>query len=199
MNDFQVVQEIPIVWELKIAHLEEDVFVLAIDVKTRRKASYYLMNVALVMFVIISLVLCSWAVHPGDIQARHNVDYMLLLTAVAYKLVLCSTLPPVSYVTIMDVYIMFGFFFLTLVIIVHTMLPFSHTQLVDNSPLTMPSQFNSEEESLIEADKICFRVFAGTWGAWNIIYFVYMYVHGQERQEDQGTGGRYARCKREQL
>merc|ERR1719316_527668 len=52
------------------------------------------------MFLICSFSFCAWSCHPADMGSRHGVDFNLILTAVAFKLVLTSMLPPVSYVTL---------------------------------------------------------------------------------------------------
>lgn len=179
LNDFQVIDEIPITFDMAVLHTEEDVCYLSADVKTSRKATYYMVNVAFVMLVIVSLSLTAWAVHPGDVNARHSVEFSLILTAVAFKLVLTSLLPPVSYVTLMDVYILFGFFFLSVVVIVQSMLPYQVLWLKDNSPLTLPPNSLDTEADLLEVDALAFRIFGGVWLGFNVLYFSVLCLHGR--------------------
>merc|ERR1719237_1677524 len=101
-----------------------------------RKAFYYVLNVACVMLLISSFALCAWAKHPADISGRHDVDFSLVLTAVAFKLVLTSMLPPVSYMTVLDTYVACSFLFLTTVTIAHPSLPYFFLDASALSPIT---------------------------------------------------------------
>jgi len=174
MNDFTLLAERPFTFKLFDAKtLLKTASQLNISLRVQRKASYYLINVALVMLLICSFSFCAWAVHPADVDSRHGVDFNLILTAVAFKLVLTSMLPPVSYVTLLDMYVMSCFLFLTLVTVCHSVLPLQFYSLDENSPLTFPPMSNEREVDLIEADKISFYVAAIAWSAFNVFSFVY--------------------------
>merc|ERR1719401_1670746 len=84
---------------------------LQMNIQVGRSSRFYQVNVLLIMLVLCSLVLCAWETHPADISARHDVDFNLILTIVAFKLILVSMLPPVSYVTLLDIYVLVGFFY----------------------------------------------------------------------------------------
>merc|ERR1712216_733690 len=99
-----------------------------------------MMNVTLFLFIICSFALCAWAEHPADMNARHDVDFALVLTTVTFKLMLNDMLPRISYVTNLDLYVMAGFCFLTLATISHSMLPLFFAQHTDMSPLTFPPE-----------------------------------------------------------
>jgi len=181
LNDFSLVNEIPITFQLTTTKSNVESSCLNVDVKIARQATYYYINVALVMLIIVSFTLTAWATHPADIAGRQGVDFTLLLTAVAYKLVLASMLPNVSYMTLLDKYVMAGFLFLTAVSTVHTLLPFRTIGLLEMSSLTRPpSQLGDGhlEQALIDDDKLAFYVFLSIWVAFNVSFFLGLLLHG---------------------
>jgi hypothetical protein len=174
MNDFTLLADRPFTFKLFDAKMFlKTASQLNISLRVQRKASYYLINVALVMLLICSFSFCAWSCHPADVGGRHEVDFNLILTAVAFKLVLTSMLPPVSYVTLLDMYVMSCFLFLTSVTVCHSVLPLRFYSLDENSPLTYPPMSNEREIDLIEADKISFYVAAIAWSAFNVFSLVY--------------------------
>lgn len=68
---------------------------LALQVKLERMQMFYVSNVIGVLFPIASFALSAWSLHPADIEGRLAVDFQLILTAVAFKLVLNSMTPNV--------------------------------------------------------------------------------------------------------
>merc|ERR1711879_329736 len=126
-----------------------------------------------VMLLICSFALCAWTKHPADISGRHDVDFSLVLTAVAFKLVLTSMLPPVSYVTVLDIYVMTGFVFLTIVTIAHTAVPYFYLEATAFSPITALPTFVEGETRLIEVDKDIFWICSIGWLAFNVSYGLY--------------------------
>jgi hypothetical protein len=57
-----------------------------------------------------SLSCLSFVISLKDIAARSDVTLTLLLTVVAFKLLLSDTLPKVAYLTFLDKYTLFCFF-----------------------------------------------------------------------------------------
>jgi hypothetical protein len=174
MNDFDLLHKRPFTFDLFNAKtLLKTSSNLTVKIQVQRKSSYYMINVALVMFLICSFCFCAWFCHPADMGSRHGVDFNLILTAVAFKLVLTSMLPPVSYLTLLDMYVMVCFLFLALVTVCHTVLPLQYYTLADNSPLTFPPMSNEQEAGLLDADLLSFRVAAIAWTVFNIFSFCY--------------------------
>eukprot|EP00403_Amphidinium_massartii_P034574 CAMPEP_0178441106 /NCGR_PEP_ID=MMETSP0689_2-20121128/37274_1 /TAXON_ID=160604 /ORGANISM="Amphidinium massartii, Strain CS-259" /LENGTH=453 /DNA_ID=CAMNT_0020064203 /DNA_START=30 /DNA_END=1388 /DNA_ORIENTATION=- len=133
---------------------------LQAQVKVVRNSRFYALNVLAVIGCISGFALTSWSNHPADVGARLDVDEVLVLTAVAFKLVTTDMLPTVSYMTLMDKYIMSCFLFLGAVTTCHTVLPSFFTTHIENSVLTMPPWDSPEgEEDLIKADNISFYIF----------------------------------------
>jgi len=83
----------------------------------KRKTGYYFWNI---MFINFLMCLCSFASfsideeHTGD---KLNVSLMTLLTVIALKFSTTQLLPKVSYLTLLDSYIIFCIFFQILVIV----------------------------------------------------------------------------------
>lgn len=179
LDDFVLMKECPFTYDLSTFHSDDALFSLfCTDVKVSRKANYYMLNVAAIMMLIVSATLTAWGIHPANITGRQKVDFILLLTAVAFRLVLAGELPPVTYITLLDIYVFGGFFFITVVILVHTFLPFRKTTWKNRSPLTYaPATFPGEDD-LIWIDNVAFWVILGTWGAFNVIYFAFMFFCG---------------------
>eukprot|EP00959_Pyramimonas_sp_CCMP1952_P015151 320778-Pyramimonas_sp.AAC.1 len=55
---------------------------VVVKIPIKRKSRFYLINVVSVMFVITTLCLIAFSVHPGDIPTRTSIDLTLFLTAV---------------------------------------------------------------------------------------------------------------------
>lgn len=180
LDDFVLVKECPFSYDLSTLQVDDGLFSLfSTDVKVSRKANYYLLNVAAIMMLIVSATLTTWGIHPANITGRQRVDFILLLTAVAFRLVLAGELPPVTYITLLDIYVFGGFFFIAVVILVHTFLPFRITTWRNRSPLTrLPATFPGEDD-LISIDGIAFWVIVGTWGGFNVIYLAFMFFRGR--------------------
>ena len=71
----------------------------------RRKSSFFLINVALIMFMITILCFSAFAIDSSHTANRLSVCLTLLLTAVAFKFVVSGSLPPVPYLTLLDKYV----------------------------------------------------------------------------------------------
>jgi len=74
-----------------------------------RKSEYYTLNVMGVMACICMLSFVAFAIDAEDLADRASVVLTLLLTAVAFKLVVADALPKISYVTVLDIYMDFQF------------------------------------------------------------------------------------------
>merc|ERR1719253_2172018 len=128
------------------------------------------------MFALVSLVLTAWFNHPADVADRQGVAFNLILT---------SFLPMVSYMTLLDYYVMGSFFFLIMVTICHSVLPYLYgVKVTDNSPLTLPPNSYADEEDLVLLDELALYIAGLVWAAFNVCYGMvffciksYMYKH----------------------
>jgi len=84
-------------------------------VHARRKYNYYLWNIAAMVNMISFLAFTSFAIEVTDTGKRLSVSLTLLLTVVAFKNFVSSILPKVSYLTLMDKYVLFNVAFIFLV------------------------------------------------------------------------------------
>lgn len=156
--------------------------VIGAQVKLERMQTFYVSNVIGVLFPIASFALSAWALHPADIEGRLAVDFQLILTAVAFKLVLNGMTPNVSYLTVLDVYVLGCFAFLSFVTIYHAAFPSIYgVKVEDFSPLSMaPGSWRRDESDLVDWDFWCLVVFMCIWGIFNLGFTIYfqMTQHG---------------------
>jgi len=167
-------------YELTLRH--HTMSCMQMNIKVVRGSRFYQLNVIMVMFVLCSLVTTAWEIHPADISSRHDVDFNLILTIVAFKLILVSMLPPVSYVTMLDVYVLVGFFYVTGATAVHSLLPWQIIKMTDDSPLTLPPLTLLGEEELLKKDRMIYWIFVGIWTVFNVGYFTNFYLHSKRNQ-----------------
>ncbi|KAJ8037632.1 Gamma-aminobutyric acid receptor subunit beta-2 [Holothuria leucospilota] len=88
-----------------------------IQIYVTRKISYYMWNVALVTLLILLSNFTSFAVSPSAPEDRLSVSVTLLLTAVAFKSVVSSSLPKIPYLTLMDKYVLWSLIIQCLVVL----------------------------------------------------------------------------------
>lgn len=72
----------------------------------RRKPAFFHWNVSIPIFVLTTLSFAAFALE--DLSDRVAVNLTLLLTSVAYKLVVAASLPQLSYLTVLDKYTLFS-------------------------------------------------------------------------------------------
>lgn len=174
LDDFALVKECPMTYNLYLAPYNNSYHsTIKATIKIAREHRFYVVNVGVIMLLICSFILCAWAVHPGDVGARWSVDFSLILTAVAFKLILNDMLPKLSYLTTLDYYVFAGFFFLALATVCHSLLPLFFHGKTAYSPLTLPPLSVDDEQDLIDADMISFWVFLAVWVVWNVSYSGY--------------------------
>jgi len=78
-----------------------------IGTRVKRRHSYYVVNimVPMVMFVLLSML--QWVVPRYDAPSRLSITLTLVLTAAAYKFAVSTMMPAISYLTILDKYVIF--------------------------------------------------------------------------------------------
>ncbi|KAK3802577.1 hypothetical protein RRG08_032477 [Elysia crispata] len=80
--------------------------VLVVSARVKRKLGYYFWNILVIVFLIEAMTLVFLAVDPVG-STRLSLSITLFFTAVAYKLVVRNSLPAISYLTYLDVYVGF--------------------------------------------------------------------------------------------
>lgn len=81
-----------------------------------RNPFFYLFNIVLVNFAIVLISLSVVAIDVTDYASRLGILITSVLTAVAFKFVTGSWVPNVSYLTLLDKYIIFAFVVLSVVV-----------------------------------------------------------------------------------
>lgn len=78
-----------------------------------RKASFFVTNNLLIVFLITFLSLTLFSADPTDASSRLSSVFTLLLTLFAFKIVITNQLPTISYLTIIDKYQVLNIIYLT--------------------------------------------------------------------------------------
>jgi len=81
--------------------------------RCQRRTTYYFWNIVFVLFLLISMSFSSVILDPTDLGDRSSIDLTLVLTCVAYKYVVAQQLPAISYLTLMDKYVIFSLMFIS--------------------------------------------------------------------------------------
>merc|ERR1712013_264177 len=89
---------------------------LSIRLRVKRLPAFYFGNIVFPNFLIVAGAFASFAVPADEIADRLSVTVTLMLAAVAFMFIVSTMLPKVSYLTIMDYYILVGFGLLMLMI-----------------------------------------------------------------------------------
>eukprot|EP01083_Nonionella_stella_P063989 166364_1 len=89
---------------------------LSIRLRVNRLPSYYFGNIVFPNFLIVAGCFSAFVVPREDIADRLSVTVTLMLAAVAFRFIVSLMLPKVSYLTLMDYYLLLGFLALILLI-----------------------------------------------------------------------------------
>jgi hypothetical protein len=76
--------------------------------ETRRLSGYYWIKVIAPLILIVAM---SWTVNwidPKDIGTKISITITAMLTLIAYRFAIGATLPKISYLTRMDIFILFS-------------------------------------------------------------------------------------------
>jgi len=213
LDDFEL-STFPYTWRLYTSaqsqSQKKQMCCLQVKLKVTRNATYYVVNVAGILMVLGSLVLCAWGIHPADIEVRFQVDFTLILSVIAYKLTLSTMLPRLNYMTMLDTYVYCGFVLITLATVSHAVIPRVYVDKVDASQLTLAPTYSPNEVSLINADMNSFYASMAAWVIFNLgfaLYFVWsrhrehtIFVHNSQQEQlafdaDAGSiGHQVSRC-----
>lgn len=87
--------------------------IVHVQCRVARKVGYFIWNIIFIVLLIASLTFTTFAIEP-DSADRLAVTITLFLTAVAFKFVVKQSLPTISYLTNLDLYVLSAQMFLTL-------------------------------------------------------------------------------------
>ncbi|ESP03601.1 hypothetical protein LOTGIDRAFT_237606 [Lottia gigantea] len=88
-----------------------------------RKPGYFIWNILVVMFLISFMSLGTFSVDRTSHETRLSLGFTLILTTVTFKLVAARSLPMISYLTHLDIYILMSTLFLFVVCAWHALIP----------------------------------------------------------------------------
>merc|ERR1719384_99722 len=89
---------------------------LSIRLRVNRMPAYYFGNIIFPNFLIVAGCFSAFVIPRSDIADRLSVTVTLMLAAVAFRFIVSTMLPKVSYLTVMDYYLLLGFLALILMI-----------------------------------------------------------------------------------
>jgi len=89
---------------------------MKIRLRVDRIPSFYFGNVVFPNFLIVAGCFSAFVIPANDVADRLALNVTLMLAAVAFRFVISTMLPKVSYLTLLDYYIIVGFVALTILI-----------------------------------------------------------------------------------
>lgn len=172
-----------IAWELN-----DDSFrsVLEVVIHLKRVPTFYLWNVVGINFILTLSSAASFASVPDDFNGRSEVQFLLLLTTVGYKLVTAEWLPVKSYMTLMDYYLLLNFGIqVFLIAMTFFCIQFACTLIHDTDGDWMDGEYYGEYKWRTAPDRECwpqlaeFQEFVAVlvYGAWIIAHAVFSFAH----------------------
>ncbi|CAF0809229.1 unnamed protein product [Adineta steineri] len=96
--------------------------VLAIACRAARRPGYYYWNAFFLILLITMLAFCIFSISPDLPQNRLQITCTLLLTSVTFRWVVNRSLPPVSYLTTLDIYAIISIVILVVLCVWHSII-----------------------------------------------------------------------------
>ncbi|KAK2146857.1 hypothetical protein LSH36_581g00001 [Paralvinella palmiformis] len=91
-----------------------------ISCKASRRFNFFVWNIILIMIFIGILIFTTFAVSIALVQNRLQLSFILLLSNITFKFNISQTLPKVSYLTLLDKYVIVQIAMMCLVCLWHT-------------------------------------------------------------------------------
>lgn len=76
-----------------------------------RKSSYYVFKIILPILILLSLLFCSILIPPIQLESKLTLTVVCFLALIAYIFVIDDNVPKLSYMTLMDFFILISFIF----------------------------------------------------------------------------------------
>lgn len=102
--------------EVKVESKRDDQEFL-IAMRLTRVPIFYLYNIVLLTYLLVLVALSVCAIDVFDFTSRLSILITVLLTAVAFKFVINTWVPSISYLTLLDKYIIVSFLFIALIVL----------------------------------------------------------------------------------
>ena len=91
-------------------------------IKIERRYQFYFQRIALLLCLLSISALSSFTVDVDNKEDRLGIDFTLLLTVVAYQVVINECLPVLPFFTVIDVYVIMVIVFILMIIIQHSLI-----------------------------------------------------------------------------
>ncbi|XP_076466009.1 cys-loop ligand-gated ion channel-like [Babylonia areolata] len=141
--------------------------ILVFSCRVRRRVGYFMWNIVFIVFLVLMLSLLSVAIEPAS-SDRLASTMTLFLTMVAFKLVVKQSLPTISYLTYLDIYVLGSLIYLVL-------------YAMENSAMISMGRWLDSE--LVEAYDEFFCMFLG---AILVLFHLIFIIHIQVTVSDRG-------------
>lgn len=141
-----------------------------IMIPATRKSSFYTYNVMMIMSGICAISFTAFAMPTEDLADRLSVVLTVLLTAVAFKLVIADSLPKIAYWTGLDKYLNFNLLLLLFI-------------AMENAMVTLIFDYHSKKLSLI-VDRVTLLVFVVIYITFHL-WFLFLVKAMQKRTQVQ--------------
>lgn len=133
---------------------------LEFQICVKRIATFYMFNVLLIIFLLVLLGAAFVAMEPHDFTGRGTYSMTVMLTIVAFKFVMNSFLPIVSYLTWLDYYMI-----IALCLISSTIL----FEFFTSRLFFPPNSDGSRNDDAERNGKIFAYVYVGFWVLLNVV------------------------------
>jgi len=158
---------------------------LSVTCRAARRPGYFYWNVFLVMFFITALSFSTFSVSPELPQNRLQLSLTLLLTCVAFKFVINKMIPPVSYLTYMDKYVLLSLVILCVVCIWHAVVTvFTQCECVTElcTSRRMVCKFLHGSRFLAELERDVFVAFLCVYIICHLVFIFWLYFDACKRR-----------------
>ncbi|VDH98242.1 Hypothetical predicted protein [Mytilus galloprovincialis] len=127
--------------------------------RVKRKVGYFLWNIVFIVSLITVLTFTTFSIEPSSAD-RLGVTITLLLTSVTFKLIVKQSLPTISYLTYLDLYVIAALVFLGLTSAQHAIIRYMSMKYT--------------EAEIIQYDNYSIITLLGIFIAFHVIFAIYM-------------------------
>lgn len=133
-----------------------------VQIRVERRYMYYIWNVGFTIFLIVLLSITTWSINPTIVGERLAVTLTLVLSLVAFKVAISTTIPKVPYLTYLDYYLILASTSLSLVAAENAICAHIGDNAWDDSPSKKQNQL----------DRWFFIFFTAAWILLNFIFLM---------------------------
>ena len=175
LPDFELNRDVPVSYK----YIRNELVIVFVY---ERAYQYHLWNSYALLAGIASISIAIWSLPAEAVESRLSLDITLLLVGIAFKQVLSSELPPVSYLTILDQYNLVAIFFVFVATLCHGALGFMEPDDEANGQTWTASGLHR----IHVLDKAILFLYSSAWVCWNVYHvcFVRAQLHLKDVMTD---------------